>query len=109
MRTYVRVCRYMNWRAACVTHTSSMCTDCVDSYNPWCLYVDSVRAGHKASLLGNVVGCITQGEDYNLSSMLPAQCLASDIINTYIYTCMCKGDMHLEKYMCISDTHCSTG
>ena len=122
VRTYVSVCRYMNWRAACVTYTSgSVCTDCVDSYNPWYLYVDSVRAGHKASLLGDVVGCIitlTQGEGYNLSSMLqpinlssmlPALSLASDIINTYIYTCMCKGDIHLEKYMCISDTHCSTG
>ena len=96
----------MNWRAACGTYTSgSMCTDCVDST----LYVESVRAGHKASLLGNVVGCTTEGEGYNLLSMLPALSLASDIINTYIYTCMCKGDMHLEKYMCISDTRCSIG
>ena len=79
VRTYVSVCRYMNWCAACGTYTSgSMCTDCVDST----LYVDSVRAGHKASLLGNVVGCITEGEGYNLSSMLPALSLASDIINT---------------------------
>ena len=102
VRTYVRVCRYVNWCAACGTYTSgSMCTDCVDST----LYVDSVRAGHKASLLGNVVGCITEGEGYNLSSMLPALSLASDIINT----CLCKGDMHLEKYMCISDTCCSIG